>query len=64
MIRRFGLLCVLLALWIFSVVLAAQSHDLLTHIGGGAAPSLWTGRQWRAAWCRPDGQADDSKATG
>jgi hypothetical protein len=35
MIRRFGLLCVLLALLICSGVLAAQSNDLLTHIWEG-----------------------------
>jgi hypothetical protein len=37
MIRRFRLLCVLLAFLIFSGVLAAQSNHLLTHIwqGGG-----------------------------
>jgi hypothetical protein len=42
MIRRFGLLCVLLALLIFSGVLTAQSNDLRTHI--------WEGRHRVCGW--------------
>jgi hypothetical protein len=64
MIRRFRLLCVLLAFLIFSGLLPAQSNDLLTHIWQGGGTVFVDGeREWRAAWCRPDGQADHGKAT-
>ena len=43
--------------------LAAQSDDLQTQIWQGGGTAFMKGREWRAAWCRPDGQVGHGKAT-
>jgi hypothetical protein len=69
MIRRCRLFCVLLSFSILSgllaalAALAAQSDDLQTQIWQGGGTAFMKGREWRAAWCRPDGQVGHGKAT-